>query len=162
MGLISCSWQLFTFLYCILLPQTSNLLDLNTMSYMKMQITNGISSVNAEYLPCSSYKSHAYGVTYIVYTCWSKAKLSADHISISVVPKVITHSAPCIVVANLHTTTRVCRPCPSKADITIHADWQIWRSRDKQNLFRGVPLIKQCLPLIRLKVQNSQWSTWNW
>ena len=51
-------------------------------------------------------KLGAYGNWLI--TCWSKSQLSTDHIGIRCPPKVITHSAPGIVVAQLNSTfTRV-------------------------------------------------------
>ena len=60
---------------------------------------------------------YADAVVY-VYTCWCKSKLSAGHISISSPPGIITHSAPCIVVADFHSTfITVCTT--SKPDVSI-------------------------------------------
>ena len=53
-------------------------------------------------------------------TCWCESKLFACNICIRSTPRVITHSAPCIIVADFHSTfVTVCTT--SKPDSTICA-----------------------------------------
>ena len=65
----------------------------------------------------NSYNCHK------VLTCPKEPKLSTDHAGITVAPEIITHSAPCIVVADLYTTSA--GVCPtSKSDVTIDTTCQ--------------------------------------
>jgi len=60
-------------------------------------------------------------------TCGREPKLSASHISISSIPEVITHSAPLVVDAYLHSTLKRSLPI-LEPDIAICTCswWRIW------------------------------------
>ena len=59
-------------------------------------------------------------------TCWWKSKLSACHSCIRCAPGVITHSAPCVIVADFHSTF-VTACTTTKSDVTICTPSWWWR-----------------------------------